>query len=191
LAWLQRVVTVVTLSLPRPPRAFTVARIDAIEIALNWRWAPILVLGTILLGHAVMPVRFPTWEPSTQWLISLAVVLTGEAALLLHELAHALAARRGGQAVRRIVFHGFVAETVVGEGTMSPTQDALVALAGPVVNLTLGALAASARFALASEGALDVFLLALMVGNLAMAAMSLLPFGRSDGARVWRAVRRY
>jgi Zn-dependent protease len=120
-------------------------------------------------------------------LTSLAVVLAGEAALLLHELSHAFAARRGGQVVRRIIFHGFVAETVVGEGVPGPVQETLIALAGPLMNLTLAALAAGARVALGSEGALDVFLLALMVGNLAMAAMSLLPLGGSDGARIYRA----
>jgi len=31
----------------------TIARLGAIEITLNWRWAPVLVLGTWLLGQNV------------------------------------------------------------------------------------------------------------------------------------------
>lgn len=173
----------------RPPSAITVGRLSAIEIAFNWRWAPILLLGMVLLGHSVLPARFPAWEASTRWLTGAAVVLAGEAALLLHELSHALAARHGGQVVERIVFHGFVAETVVGDGSPSPAQQSLVALAGPAMNLALSALAALARIALGSEGALDAFLLALLLGNLAMAALSLVPFGASDGARAVRALR--
>ena len=80
------------MSLARPARAITVARLDAIEIAFNWRWAPILLLGTVLLAHSILPVRYPAWEPSTTWVTSLAVVLAGEMALLLHELSHALVA---------------------------------------------------------------------------------------------------
>ena len=172
------------------PRAVTITRLNAIEIAVNWRWAPILVLGTVLLGHAVVPARFPDWAPLTRWTMSAAVVVAGEVALLLHELSHALVARRSGQEVERIVFHGFVAETVVGAGALGAAQEALVALAGPAMNLVLAALAAVARLALASEGALDVFMLALIVGNLSVAALSALPIGGSDGARAWRATQK-
>jgi Zn-dependent protease len=157
-------------------------RLNTIELAFQWRWAPILVLGTVLLGHSVMPLRFPSWAPETRWLTSLAVVLAGEAALLLHELSHALAARRSA----RIVFHGFVAETVLAN--TADHDEAHVALAGPAMNLGLAALAASARVALGSEGALDTFLLVAFVSNIAMAAMSLVPVGGSDGARVLRAL---
>ena len=76
--------------------AVTVARLDAIEIAFHWRWLPVLLLGTALLGHAILPVRFPAWQPGAIWLTSAAAVLLGECALLLHELSHALAARRRG-----------------------------------------------------------------------------------------------
>jgi len=172
------------------PRAFPIARLSEIEIAVNWRWAPIVVLGVVLLGHAVVPARFPDWAPTTRWMISIAVVVAGEVALLLHELSHALVARRSGQAVERIIFHGFVAETMVGAGVLAPAQEMLVALAGPAMNLTLAALAAVARTALASEGALDVFMLALIVGNVSVAALSALPIGGSDGARAWRAAQK-
>jgi len=172
------------------PRAFTVARLNAIEIAVNWRWAPIVVLGTVLVGHAVIPARFPDWTPTIQWSLSAAVIAAGELALLLHELSHAFVARRSGQAVERIVFHGFMAETIVGAGSLGPAQELFVALAGPATNVTLAALAALARIALATEGALDVFMLALIVGNLSMAALSALPIGGSDGARAWRAAQK-
>ncbi|HEY3061462.1 MAG TPA: hypothetical protein VGL99_21035 [Chloroflexota bacterium] len=155
--------------------------LHTIELAFHWRWAPVVVLGTVLLGHSVLPVRFPLWAPETRWLTSVAVVLAGEAALLLHELSHVLAAGRSA----RIVFHGFVAETVLDNARH---DEAHVALAGPVMNLGLAALAACARVALGSEGALDTFLLVVLVSNIAMAAMSLVPIGGSDGARVLRAL---
>jgi Zn-dependent protease len=178
------------MSLARPPRAVTVARVHAIEITLNWRWAPILLLGTWLLAQNVLPARFPTWAVSTSWLTAGAAVLAGEAALLLHELGHALVARRDGLRVTRIVFHGFHAQTIVDSAIDPPVHDLWIALAGPSVNLVLVVLAAALRVALGTSGALDAFLLMLLLGNAATAVLSLLPLGPSDGARALSGLRR-
>jgi Zn-dependent protease len=177
--------------LDRLPRAITVARVHAIEITLTWRWVPVLVLGTCLLAQNVLPARYPLWEVGTTWLTSAAVVLAGEFALLLHELSHALAARnRGQEQVIRIVFHGFRAETIAPAGLLAPAHEALTALVGPAMNVALAALAVALRQALATEGPVDVALLLLVLGNAAMAVMSLLPIGGSDGGRALGAFRR-
>jgi Zn-dependent protease len=178
------------VSLGRPPRAFTIARVQAIEIALNWRWMPVLALCTWLLAQNVLPARFPAWELGTTWLTSAGVVLAGELALLLHELSHALVARGRGREATRIVFHGFLAETIVAERLRAPRHEALVALVGPLTNLALAGLIEASRLALATDGPLDVGLLLLVLGNLAMAVMSLLPVGASDGQRALSALRR-
>jgi Zn-dependent protease len=178
------------LSIGRRPAAITVARVHAIEIAFHWRWAPILVLGTVLLARNVLPVRFPAWEPLTIWLVSSAAVLAGEAALLLHELSHALVARASGHEVQRIVFHGFLAETIVGEYAPTPDQEALIALVGPATNLALALFTQAVRFAFTTSGPLDVVLQLLVISNVAMTLMSLVPLGGSDGNRALRALKR-
>lgn len=159
-------------------------RLSTIELAFNWRWAPIVLLAIVLLGHSVMPWRFPRWQPEIQWLTSAAIILAGEAALLLHEISHALAAGRSA----RIVFHGFVAETVMVD-LHAERDDVWIALAGPAMNLALAALAAIGRLGLANEGPLDTFLVLTLASNVAMATLSLVPIGGSDGARAWRALR--
>jgi Zn-dependent protease len=174
----------------RPSRAFTVARVQAIEITLDWRWPPVLALGTWLLAQNVLPARFPTWESGTTWVTAAAAVLAGEVALLLHELSHALLARAHGQRVTRIVFHGFQAQTLVDRDSDAPSREALIALAGPAINLMLAGLAQAMRGFLITQGPLDAFLLMLAVGNAAAAALSLVPIGSSDGARALTAVRR-
>jgi Zn-dependent protease len=168
-------------------RVFTVARIAAIDIAVNWRWGPIMLLATVLLGYSILPARFPAWELPHTWLVSAAAVVACEIGLLLHELGHALMARRRGHLVERIVFHGFMAETVLAA---EPPHDALAALVGPAMNLVLAGLSEAVRIAFSSQGPLDVLLLLLVYGNVAMAAASLQPFGQSDGARALRAIRR-
>jgi Zn-dependent protease len=173
-----------------PTRTVTVAHVGAVEIRLNWRWAPVLVLGTWLLARNVLPASFPAWAVGTTWLTSAAVVLAGEIALLLHELSHAVAAHGRGQEVTHIVFHGFRAETVVSPGLPAPAQEALIALVGPAMNMTLAALAALARVGLATHGPIDVLLLSLVLGNAAMAMLSLVPLGGSDGQRALNAFYR-
>src|SRR5579864_3073969 len=152
------------MSIGRPPRALTIAHVQAIDITLDWRWAPVLALGTWLLAQNVLPARFPTWAIGTTWLTASAAVLAGEVALLLHELAHAVLARRHGRCVRQIIFHGFHAQTVVEASRAAPRYELLIALAGPAMNLLLAGVAALMRVGVSAQGPLDVFLLMLIVG---------------------------
>lgn len=177
------------MSIGRPPRPLTLARIQAIEISVDWRWAPVLCLGTWLLARNVLPARFPGWELGTTWLTACAAVFASEGALLLHEFGHAVVARRSGMHVTRIVFHGFHAVTHV-DPESTPAHDTLVALAGPCVNLALALAACVLRNTLSTSGAVDAFLLMLALGNAAAAVLSLVPLGASDGARALHGLRR-
>ena len=179
------------LSVRRPPSAVTVTRVAAVEIAVHWRWVVALVLSTILLG-TVLPGRFPAWDAPTLWLTSAAAALAGEVMLLLHELSHALAARGSGHEVRRIIFHGFLAETVLGVHSElpPPRHDMLIALAGPSTNLVLAGGLAGLRLMLPANSPVSLVALLLVLGNTAMLAMSLLPVGPSDGRRALAALRR-
>jgi len=179
------------LSDRRLPGAIPVARVAAVEIAVHWRWLVALTLGTILLA-TILPATFPAWDAPTLWLTSVTAVVAGEIMLFLHELSHVVAARGRGHAVERIVFHGFVAETVLGGPAQAcaPGHEVLIALVGPGTNLALAAGLAALRLVLppGSPGALLALL--LILGNTAMAAMSLLPVGPSDGRRALVALRR-
>jgi Zn-dependent protease len=174
----------------REPSAgvLTVARLHAIEIALHWRWILVVALGVSLLAEHVLPARVPEWDALTLWSTSLAAVLACEIALLLHELSHALVARGQGLEVQRIVFHGFVAETQLMQGA-DRQHELLIALIGPAMNLGLAASVQAVRLAFAPSGPAETVLMLLVLGNVAAAAMSLIPFGASDGARALRALR--
>jgi Zn-dependent protease len=178
------------LSDRRLPGVIPVARVAAVEIAVHWRWLVALTLGTMLLA-TILPGRFPAWDAPTLWLTSAAAVLAGEVMLLLHELSHVFAARGRGHAVERIVFHGFVAETVLGVQAQvcAPRHEVLIALVGPGTNLALAGGLAAVRLLLPAGSPASLLALLLVLGNAAMAAMSLLPVGRSDGRRALAALR--
>ena len=177
----------------RLPSAITVARVAAVEIAVHWRWVAALILSTLLLG-SILPGRFPAWDTPTLWLTSAAAVLAGELMLLLHELSHVFAARGRGQQVRRIVFHGFLAETVLGVpadlSPCAPRHEMLIALVGPGTNIALAGALAALRLVLPAGSPASLLALLLVLGNTAMAAMSLVPVGPSDGRRALVALRR-
>jgi hypothetical protein len=171
------------------PGVVTVARVSAVDIAIHWRWLAALALGTIVLASYVLPVRLPGVEVWAVWLIALGAMLVSEATLLMHELGHAIAAKGLGQHVERIVFHGLMAETILGQAP-GPGREALIALTGPCISLLVGLVLAGSRLWLEHGSPLDTVALLLMLGNLGLAALSLVPIGHSDGGRAVRALRR-
>jgi Zn-dependent protease len=172
------------------PGVVTVARVSAVDIAVHWRWVAALALGTIVLASYVLPSRLPGMEGWTLWLVALGAMLVSEATLLLHELGHAVAAKGLGQQVERIVFHGLMAETILGQTAPGPGREALIALTGPCISILVGAAIAVTRLWLEPGSPLDAAARLLMFGNLGLAVLSLVPIGHSDGGRAVRALRR-
>ena len=117
--------------------------------------------------------------------------------VVLHELGHALAAKRSGVAVRAIILLPIGGVTLMEEmGQRSdPARDIRIALAGPLVNLLLAAVSGIAiatafpQVRLWSRPFLDVNNLprALFWGNVFLGAFNLLPAYPMDGGRVLRA----
>jgi Zn-dependent protease len=121
-----------------------------------------------------------------------AVLLSGGFAVayfgcvLVHELAHALAARALGvptAEIRLFVFGGVA--RIVGEPA-DAGGEALVAMAGPLASVTLAGLLGLAG-SLVGGTAADLLAL-LFVGNLVVAGFNLLPGFPLDGGRVARAL---
>lgn len=161
---------------------------------------PLYVHPTFLL--------LPLWGAALSWGEGLATVLFGQAVLLavfacvlLHELGHALMARRFGVRTRDITLYpiGGVARL---EGTGNkPHEEVAIALAGPAVNLVIMLLLAPAVLAAIvlglvaapADGAGWLSLLATFVtmvcfGNAILLAFNLLPVFPMDGGRVLRAL---
>jgi Zn-dependent protease len=112
---------------------------------------------------------------------------------ILHELGHALVARRAGAAPGPVVVYFFGAAADPTLITNRPRAEVAVALAGPVVSLALGAiLALAAVVALTSKSAPIQVAgeVALVVGalNLLLGLFNLLPAFPLDGGRVVRGI---
>ncbi len=120
------------------------------------------------------------------------------ACVVLHELGHALVARRYGLVVRSIILLPIGGMTLMeepGPQQSDPARDIRIALAGPLVNLILAAVSAAVVLAvfphikLLAQPLVDARNLprSLVWGNLFLGAFNLLPAYPMDGGRVLRA----
>jgi Zn-dependent protease/predicted transcriptional regulator len=125
-----------------------------------------------------------------QWLLIVAVF----ACILAHELSHALVARHFGYATREILLLPIGGIAQMERLPARPTQELLVAIAGPATNLVIATLLA-VGIALAGwpldpeQPALaGAVIVPLFWSNLVLAAFNLLPAFPMDGGRVLRAL---
>jgi Zn-dependent protease/predicted transcriptional regulator len=123
---------------------------------------------------------------------TLVLLLLVFACVLLHELGHALAARRYGIGTKDIVLLPFGGVARLERMPEKPAQEMVVALAGPAVNVMLAALlAAFGATSFVGKPLGDAFggtLLAVLFSvNVMMVLFNLIPAFPMDGGRVLRA----
>ena len=164
-----------------------IGRIAGIGIYLH---ATFLLLP-IWIGWSYFAVR-REWSDALGGVL-FAFVLFG--IIVLHELGHALTARRFGIPTRDITLLPIGGVARLERMPEAPGQEFLVAIAGPAVNIVLaglafGALAGGHQLA----GLMDVelvggsFLVTFVWVNLALAVFNLVPAFPMDGGRVLRAL---
>ncbi len=111
------------------------------------------------------------------------VVLLAFASVILHELGHALVARKLGVGISAIELHFFGGVARLTSHPKSPKDEAIIAAAGPAVSFVLAAVG----YLLYATTGLGGF--ALVGGvNLVIALFNLLPALPMDGGRIFRAL---
>jgi Zn-dependent protease len=170
------------------PRAFPIARIAGIEVRLHISWIPILALVTV--GTALqLESRAPGWPPAANWLAGGIMAALFLASIVVHELAHGIAARRRGLPVGpiTIVFVGGV--TSIDAEASRPMDEATIALAGPIVSLLVGGVLVGIALAVDDISSPLVLGTALIGSvNLLLGVFNLVPGLPLDGGRLLRAI---
>ena len=119
-------------------------------------------------------------------------VLSFFVAILLHEVAHALVAKRFGIGTSSIDLWGLGGMARLDKEPATPRADGWIAAAGPLCNVALGGAAVGLAVLidrLIATGDVVVSIAWFAAVNLALAAFNLLPGAPLDGGRILRAVR--
>ncbi len=170
---------------------------------MKWSWKIGRIAGIDVYMHATFLILL-AWVGMSHWLArhDLGDVLNGVGFILalfgivvLHELGHALTARRFGIRTRDITLLPIGGVARLERMPEDPKQELIVALAGPAVNVVLAAILYAVLVpAAALAGAREMqlvggdFLAKLMYVNVALAVFNLIPAFPMDGGRVLRAL---
>ncbi|WP_413756431.1 site-2 protease family protein [Streptomyces sp. MMBL 11-3] len=123
-----------------------------------------------------------------RYLVSLFFAVAFYASVLVHELAHTVAALRFKLPVRRIQLQFFGGVSEIEKESETPGREFVLAFVGPLLSLILSGVFYVALQAVEPGTVPGVLLAGLMISNLIVAAFNLLPGLPLDGGRMLRAV---
>ena len=164
-----------------------IGRVAGIDLAVHPSWLVIAFLLTFSLADAFFPRLVPGWSTGQYWLLGVGTALLFFASVLAHEFSHAIVARRLGLKVAGITLFIFGGATTIETDSRSARDEALIALAGPMTSLAIGA-ALLGIGALMLQPELRAIVGWLGVINLVLGAFNLVPGYPMDGGRVLRAI---
>jgi Zn-dependent protease len=184
--------------------SFRLGRVAGVSVGMHWS---LLVLAA-LVASGLAENRFASEAPGKSTAAyALAGILTAAgllAGVFLHELAHAIVARRRGLQVDGITLSWMGGVTRIQGDTRKASTELLVAGVGPATSAVIGGLLWAIRLGAESAGAGHLVVAALgwlAWINIVLAAFNLLPASPLDGGRVlhglvwaagkdrWRATR--
>lgn len=177
-------------------RHIKIGRVFGIQLGLHFSWLVIAILVTLLLaGH--FSVVNADWGSVLVWTTALVSGLLFFVAVLLHELAHTVAAKMRGLSVRSITLFALGGIALADKEAEDPETEFLVGIAGPLISSMIGVLCLLTALPLGWSPATQAiapstpFLAALVwLGyiNIVLAFFNMIPAYPMDGSRVLRAV---
>ncbi len=125
---------------------------------------------------------------AARYLVSLFFAVAFYASVLVHELAHTIAALRFKLPVRRIQLQFFGGVSEIEKETETPGREFVLAFVGPLLSLVLAGVFYLSLYVVEPGTVPGVLLAGLMISNLIVAIFNLLPGLPLDGGRMLRAV---
>jgi Zn-dependent protease len=171
-----------------PAAGVPLGHLAGVEVRLHWTWWIAAALITIGLAGAVFPGEVHGLSDASYLAMGLVTAVLFFASLLLHELGHALTARRDGIPTRGITLWMLGGVARSGAPFPSPGIEARVALAGPAVTAVLAAAFVAAGQIAVLPDAVAAVLEWLGWTNLVLLAFNMIPALPLDGGRVLRSI---
>ena len=162
-------------------------RIAGIGIGLHWSVLVLLGLLMWTLATAIFPDTNPGLGDGVYFTMAVVAALAFFASILLHELGHAVQARRDGMEIDGITLWLFGGVARFAGMFPSPGAEFRIAVAGPLVSLGLGAGFVGVAFLPGLPEPVNAVCAWLGFINLLLLAFNLLPALPLDGGRMLRA----
>ena len=168
-------------------RSLKIGSVTGIGIFLHWTF--------LLLIAAIFAFYYVQSQSVGAALAGMGLILGVFVCVILHELGHALTARRYGVGTRSITLYPIGGLARLQRIPAEPMKEFWIAVGGPAVNLVIAVVLGAVLLAVDGSLSPEVLrapgsntLASLMWINLALAAFNMLPAFPMDGGRVLRAL---
>lgn len=168
-------------------------RIFGIKIGLHYTWLLIaLLIAFSLSGH--FGAAHPTWGRGVIWGMAISTAILFFAAIVAHELSHALVARRRGLPVHSITLFALGGVAQFEKEAEDAQTEFLVSIIGPITSAVIGfaslLLAWMLGWTMMTEPTTPLVAMLVWLGyiNFGLAIFNMLPGFPMDGGRVLRAL---
>jgi Zn-dependent protease len=171
-------------------RRVLIGHVSGIPVRIDYRWFVVFFVLALIVASNI-PASLVDLN-IVRFLLGLATVVVFFFSLFLHELAHAVIARREGIGVLEIVLHPFGGVAQLQREPENPGSEFRIALAGPAASFLISLIFLS-LYLLSTHwnlGVLTPIFFLLFLLNLLLAVFNLFPVFPLDGGRVLRAILR-
>ena len=162
-------------------------RIAGVQIGVNWSWLVVFALIVWTLAASIFPDSNPGLGRATYAVMAVLAATLFFGSLLLHELGHALVARREGVEIEGITLWLFGGVAKLKGMFPSAGAEFRIAIAGPLVSLGIGVLFVLLSLVGNLPEPVDGVVVYLGYINLVLLVFNLLPALPLDGGRVLRS----
>ena len=168
-------------------------RIFGVEIGLHYSWLIIALLITLsLAGH--FRTHNPDWGASVTWTLAVTTALLFFAAIVIHELSHAMVAKMRGLPVRSITLFALGGVAQIEKESADAKTEFWMGIIGPITSALIGAACLGIALALGwtppefPQRPVTAMLMWLGYINIMLALFNTIPGFPLDGGRVLRAI---
>jgi Zn-dependent protease len=161
-----------------------------IPIRIDTSWFVVALLISWTLADSYFPSSYPGHPAATYWAMGIAGALGLFASIIIHELAHALAARQYGLSIRGITLFIFGGVAEMDREPPSAIAEFFVAIAGPIASVFLAVSFLLTGFVwmfAGWPGSASGVLFYLMFINFVLVVFNMIPAFPLDGGRVLRS----
>ena len=168
-------------------------RIFGIKIGLHFTWVIIALLLTFSLATRFQAMH-PGWGPGVAWATAIITGALFFAAIIVHELSHALVAKLRGLPVRSITLFALGGVAQIEKEAADAKTEFWMGIVGPITSAVLGficlGLARTLGWTMLAEPGTPVMAMLVWLGyiNIGLALFNMIPGFPLDGGRVLRAV---